>query len=187
MSDNFVVIVCPNCQQERTVSKSNLRKKNHTGYCRTCYHKFLRPRGENNPCWKGGRAQSQARWNSKESSKELKRKYYKDNRQHILIRNIKHNANFKLEVLTHYSTNPPCCAKCGITDIDVLTIDHISGGGSAHKKILGGSLGRKLYLWLKYNGFPAGYQVLCFNCNFKKSLMEKREQVRRTRETTKVV
>ena len=70
--------------------------------------------------------------------------------------------------------------RCGITDIDVLTIDHIKGGGSRHKKEIGG-LGYKLYAYLIKENFPKGYQVLCFNCNFKKSVEEKRNVQRLTK------
>jgi hypothetical protein len=126
---------------------------------------------------KENRKAVQKRWNSKESSKELKRKYYKDNREKILLRNRKHNKNLKIEVLSHYSKDIPVCLVCGILDVDVLTIDHISGGGNKHKSSIGGSLGRKLYTFLKKSGFPPGYQVLCFNCNWKKHLRETKNDI----------
>ena len=71
----------------------------------------------------------------------------------------------KLQILSHYSGGEPICAKCGLRDIRVLTIDHVGGGGRKHLiglKIKGGST---FYRWLRLNGFPAGYRVLCFNCN----------------------
>jgi hypothetical protein len=44
-----------------------------------------------------------------------------------------------------------------------LTIDHINGGGSQHRKKIGHG---HFYLWLYNHGYPDGYQVLCMNCNF---------------------
>lgn len=58
------------------------------------------------------------------------------------------------------------CACCGLDYIPALTIDHIEGGGTKHLKEIGRG---NLYGWLKKNGFPSGYQVLCWNCNMVKS------------------
>ena len=58
------------------------------------------------------------------------------------------------------------CACCGETIPGFLTIDHINGGGSKHRKeIEKGKGGCQLYYWLKREGYPPGYQVLCYNCN----------------------
>lgn len=57
------------------------------------------------------------------------------------------------------------CECCGDTAHEFLTIDHINGGGSAHKKAVGGS-GTSVYRWLRQQGFPKdGFRLLCFNCN----------------------
>jgi len=72
----------------------------------------------------------------------------------------------KLEVLNAYG-GPKCsCNKCPEKsgDINFLTIDHINDDGNEHRKVLG-SGGSTLYRWLRKNGFPSGYRVLCFNCN----------------------
>jgi len=55
------------------------------------------------------------------------------------------------------------CACCGEWRLEFLTLDHIDGGGNQHRK--SGMTGRKFYLWLKREGFPPGYRVLCMNCN----------------------
>ena len=56
----------------------------------------------------------------------------------------------------------PCCACCGETSIELLSIDHIDGKVREGAKKLSGL---KLYLFLMEHGFPPGYQVLCYNCN----------------------
>jgi hypothetical protein len=66
----------------------------------------------------------------------------------------------RLEVLTHYSKGKPHCACCKIFVLEFLGIDHIKGGGNRHKRIV-----RHIYLWLRKNGFPKGFRVLCHNCN----------------------
>ena len=58
------------------------------------------------------------------------------------------------------------CNCCGETLDQFLTIDHIENDGSHHRKDLHQSL---LYKWLKQEGFPSGFQVLCWNCNIGKS------------------
>ena len=79
----------------------------------------------------------------------------------------------KCEVLGHYSkilsnSDIPCCNCCGEHDFLIfLTIDHITNRKNAtHKKGLGGD---KIYRYLRRNGYPTGYQVLCVNCNSAKS------------------
>ncbi len=76
-------------------------------------------------------------------------------------------------VLIYYSpTYPPSCAYCGITDQEVLCIDHIHNDGKEQRKITG--FGSRFYQWLITNNFPKGYQVLCFNCNHKKEVLRRR-------------
>ena len=58
------------------------------------------------------------------------------------------------------------CACCGETTREFLTIDHIHGGGSKHRKSLPGG---HLYTWLRANNFPSGFRVLCYNCNIARS------------------
>lgn len=69
----------------------------------------------------------------------------------------------KKETINNYGGKCECCH---INDIDVLSIDHIYGGGKAHCKELGGGGGAILYNWLKKNGYPKDkFRVLCMNCN----------------------
>jgi hypothetical protein len=63
--------------------------------------------------------------------------------------------------------NPPQWACCGEQRLPFLAMDHINGGGKAHLLIIGGARNgpHVLYRWLKKNGYPAGFRVLCHNCN----------------------
>jgi hypothetical protein len=74
-------------------------------------------------------------------------------------------ARLRAKVLDRYGT---ACACCGGTDR--LGIDHIDGNGGEHRKELFGSqrAGIHMYLWLQRNGFPDGYQTLCYWCNRSK-------------------
>lgn len=108
-----------------------------------------------------------------EKTRTVKRKIWKEeNKEKIRLLGKLYREKIKLEVIQHYSPEK-CCVKCGIADIDVLTIDHINGKGHQHRKMLGGG-GAILYCWLRKNNYPEGYQVLCLNCNWKKHLQELR-------------
>ena len=54
------------------------------------------------------------------------------------------------------------CACCGETEFAFLVIDHINGGGTEHRRAVHG----KVYSELRRRGFPPGYRVLCWNCNW---------------------
>ncbi len=56
------------------------------------------------------------------------------------------------------------CTCCGEVEKNFLQIDHIENNGAEHRK----EIGTSLYKWLKKNGFPPGFQVLCANCNWGK-------------------
>jgi hypothetical protein len=68
------------------------------------------------------------------------------------------------QVLDHYGTT---CACCGEANRLFLTLDHIKGDGAASRrsKGLGRSGGYPYYVALIREGFPLGYQTLCFSCN----------------------
>jgi len=62
------------------------------------------------------------------------------------------------------------CNCCGKTDTRFLTIDHIDGGGRKHRKELGNPGGNHFFSILKKQGYPEGYQVLCWDCNCAKHM-----------------
>lgn len=58
------------------------------------------------------------------------------------------------------------CTCCGESNESFLQIDHVVGGGNAHRRELGST--QAVYVWLRKNGYPDGFQVLCANCNMAK-------------------
>jgi hypothetical protein len=88
-------------------------------------------------------------------------------------RREKDKVSIKTEVLEHYSgNNPPKCARCCTTDISRLTIDHINNDGAKMRRRHPYQK-RHILRWLKKNGYPEGYQVLCKRCNTEKRLESK--------------
>lgn len=55
------------------------------------------------------------------------------------------------------------CECCGFCDIDFLTIDHINGGGTEHRKQ---NSGRTMWEVVAKEGCPTNlYRILCTACN----------------------
>jgi hypothetical protein len=77
----------------------------------------------------------------------------------------------KLEAMDAYGGKRCACSGCPlpIPGIDFLSIDHIENDGAQHGRAIGQAR-RNIYRWLKQQGYPAGFQVLCFNCNMGKNV-----------------
>lgn len=73
-------------------------------------------------------------------------------------------ARYRKAVMVHYGSRCDCC---GESNDAFLTIDHVNNDGKEHRKIVHAS---KLYRWLMKNNYPAGFQILCWNCNVAKQL-----------------
>lgn len=57
------------------------------------------------------------------------------------------------------------CILCGELKKECLTIDHIDNSGADHRR----KIGTNICVWLKKQNYPKdNYQLLCYNCNYKK-------------------
>lgn len=114
-------------------------------------------------------------WRQKDFKKNpekwrLKYKNWRDkniDRARELQRNKRHK--LKLDVLKSYGGEKPECACCGENQIEFLTIDHKNNDGAEQRRNLGGTNG--VYVWLRKNKYPKGFQVLCYNCNCSKGYL----------------
>lgn len=150
---------CLGLQPESAFPKNKRGKNGLRRWCKTCVGKYQ-------ICW---------REKNRGRRQEYAAKYYRLNREKYLgqhkknseVNNLKAQINrqkIKQEAFLHYGTK---CVWCNESDIVVLTIDHINNNGGEHRRRL---KGRKIYDWLKDNGYPDGFQVLCRNCNWKKHI-----------------
>ena len=57
------------------------------------------------------------------------------------------------------------CVCCEENNIEFMTIDHVNGGGTKHRKEFNGD-NSKFYRWIIKNNFPETLRVLCMNCNW---------------------
>jgi len=140
---------CIRCKQQKSLDNYRKNAKNKDGlssYCKVCADGFIK------------------RW--RESNPEKLKLIRSRSKKRVTWRE-------KVLVLTNYSSKEtPCCAFCGESDIIVLQIDHINGGGTRHRKEIHEATGNSFYYWLIKNNYPSGYQVLCANCNTRKRWQE---------------
>ena len=73
------------------------------------------------------------------------------------VRMVASRQTLKLEAFAAYGGK---CACCGESGIPFLSIDHVDRYGGT-----GPRAGDHLYQWLKTEGYPAGFRVLCMSCN----------------------
>lgn len=110
------------------------------------------------------------------------KKYYQRNKINIIPRTRKwqdthleerrlyrKNTNIKLrmDALRAYGEK---CRCCGEDKYEFLSVDHINGGGRAHRIAVKSS---NIYPWLRRNNYPKGFQILCHNCNMAKGFYGK--------------
>lgn len=92
-----------------------------------------------------------------------------ENRDKFREYNRKSLLKLKRQVMDTYGGH---CACCGETELVFLTIDHVNDDGAEHRREIAAERGSQwlqagapTYRWLRDNGFPPGFQVLCANCN----------------------
>ncbi len=72
---------------------------------------------------------------------------------------IERRRNLKRQVINKYGGKCDCCSE---SYLEFLTIDHINGGGTKHRK----ELKNHYYKQLLDIPISSEYRVLCMNCNF---------------------
>jgi hypothetical protein len=99
------------------------------------------------------------------SAKKPKRGF-PDNKTQLKYQHLQ----LRIQAFEKYGGCKCTCPRCGETDLEFLSLDHINLDGGAHRREV--SPGRKdwgghhLFRLLRRQGWPPGYQVLCMNCNF---------------------
>ncbi|VVB52916.1 Uncharacterised protein [uncultured archaeon] len=85
-----------------------------------------------------------------------------------------YNRKLKFLVFSKYGKDgKPLCRwrGCKISDIDMLTLDHILNDGARHRS-RGFKSGVNGYHQIKNLNFPKGFQVLCWNHQWKKQIQK---------------
>ena len=159
--------------------------------CPACFKEFSYY-GRNDPSYKKRfctlKCSKKFQHKTPEQKREAKRAWYKKNRVKALEgirrsyrkyrtkrirdavekRNVDKREARKL-ALKKYGGSPPKCACCGEKEYRFLCIDHVDGGGNAHRMLLSRTTRLGLMGWLvQTRKKPKQYQVLCYNCNMGK-------------------
>jgi hypothetical protein len=152
------VKICCRCGETKSLTefgKDSRRKDGLKSFCKKCHNtynkKYPRPSTYAHDYYQ----------KNKEKMVEDQRIYRKVHPDVHKKSSKKYRDKLIMEALVHYGGDPPKCACCGEMIIKFLCIDHINGKGNEHRKLIA----KNLYLWLKEQGYPEGYQVLCYNCN----------------------
>jgi len=144
--------ICKTCGLEKPISEFSKRtgtKKGIRGDCKDCIN--LKHR-----LW----------WKKTEDERlQYSKKYYANNREKIIKQKVSGNLKYRrlarLDCIEHYSNGTNACACCGENHLEFMSIDHINGNGRKHRE----HINEYLPLYLKRNGYPKGYRILCHNCN----------------------
>ncbi len=109
------------------------------------------------------------RYNSRPKRKAYMRKWRtsQNGKKLVCAQSRRYHNKLRQSVLQAYGgDHPHCVCECGcrVTKPEWLTIDHINGGGNAHRREVGNSA-TAVYRWLRSRHYPASFRILCFNCN----------------------
>lgn len=145
---------CTDCGEEKSIKDFPICRENPDGrhyYCNSCAIERMR----------------KYYW----GTVERRIGYRNSHKGETSVRYRKSNETLKIEVLTHYGKGKCACVVCGENRLACLSIDHINGGGSKHRKSISpnGCSGVRFYKWLKDHNLPDGFQTLCMNDQFIKA------------------
>lgn len=117
------------------------------------------------------RAKARTRWWENRDKYIAKNKEFREKNKDALSKKQNEYYNsLRLNAINHYSNGTMICKFCGNNVVHQLCLDHIDGGGTKHRKLNHGVRGRSVFSWVKQNGYPPIFQILCYNCNQIKSL-----------------
>lgn len=85
-----------------------------------------------------------------------------------------HLLKVKTEVLAHYGPKGKLRCSwsgCKVKDLDMLSLDYVNNDGARDRAR---GTGRGIYMKLRQQDFPGGFQTLCYNHQMKKEIARRR-------------
>lgn len=152
-----------NQERCRVNQKRNARQYRKRDYVKQYRAEWMRKWRKKNP----QEAQAVEQRRKPRNQEQLDRKNTKMRESYNPEEEKEDRMTLKLEIIDAYGG--PICKCCGYLGVDFLSIDHIKGNGTQHRREIGVSSGDGFYKWLKKNNFPSGFQVLCYSCNLAKA------------------
>lgn len=177
---------CTLCGQTKVADAFSLHRDRIASQCKVCKASVARQERERN----GDRVRERDRANyhangdkeraamrarSKTTQYKAAVRAYHAANPHIKKAAVRrYQDGLRREALENYGGS---CARCGEKDPHFLVLDHIADNGTAHRKsIPGGNGGNAFYRKLRVLGYPAGLQVLCANCNWRKERARRKQK-----------
>lgn len=153
---------CAKCGEVKSSADFNRNRATKSGLqdrCKPCNKAAITAWRKKNPDWvrRINRAHNQ-----KNRQRILERKRAQRAADPLRFRTRSRGYHLKLKAEVFAAYGGPRCACCREATPEFLSIDHVNGGGEKHRKEIGAGILR----WLKRNRFPAGFQILCMNCQF---------------------
>lgn len=116
---------------------------------------------------------------SREETARRQAEWQRRNSDKLAVRYSEYREKIRLLMVDAYGGK---CARCGVTDPIVLTIDHINDDGIDWRKANKNLSGYPFYVRLRKLGWPKdGLQLLCHNCNFRKEYAKRKRDVAKRR------
>lgn len=142
---------CPRCKRPNlTIADFNKNRSGIQAYCKQC---------------SSARRKIYYRKNRKKIALRHK-KFREENSEYYCDKRRLYKRVLRLEVLRHYSrSDKPFCDCCKKKILEFLTLDHKNGGGNKFRRENPNHRGEKIYAWVRRNGYPDGFRVLCQDCN----------------------
>jgi hypothetical protein len=169
--------VCPSCNRNLDLSEFNKNKRRKDGrewQCRSCKAKKYRENREQilQNAKNNYRENREARLAQKKERHSKKREEILEQRRRAWKENPnikRNNYNYrKRQKQKCYEILGAKCIGCGHSDPDTLVIDHVYNDGQEERKQI--SIIKLRNCIISSNNADGRYQLLCFNCNLKKSI-----------------
>lgn len=153
--------VCPEC------GTSN-RKNRAKGLCHLCYAKKLYQVAKETTPERLAKVKSDWYQKNKDYCNTQNKEYRLSHKEELASYFLECARKLKWEVIEKLGGE---CACCGEKRLEFLTVDHINGDGSEHRRSLASPNGKTsqgmIYKDIKKQGYPKDkFRVLCSNCNF---------------------
>lgn len=174
---NTTMKICNKCEKELDDDKFYISKGRLVNPCISCrllilkkwrannHAKVLEHKRKYNAVHADKHRADVKKWveNNKEKYEAYHKKWLAENRDKTRAYVAAYTDKVRDKILDHYGHH---CNNCGISDDDVLVVDHVNNDGNAHRKKHKGKYGQ--YKSIIDAGYPNDYQILCCNCNWKK-------------------
>ncbi len=152
--------ICSDCGLEKPETEYSFAGKYRFRYCKAC--NVIRAQAKYHAMTKEERKEANKRRRGEAHAPENRRKRYAEDPEYRAKAIASARANYakvRAKIVTGYGAK---CSCCGETTVDFLELDHVNGGGAAEYRE---TPPVNVYRRLIREGFPAGYTLLCSNCN----------------------